>query len=282
LVLGAAHVREKSGVDVRQTLLIGLIAIFAAAAPAQAQDQRAAMRDIAKKWQDAIVNVRVSLKVRMSVGGREVQSMDDTVEAVATVIDPGGLTVMSLSSLDPGAMMSRLMGSGGGQSDQKMSIVSEPTDVRIRLPDGKELPATIVLRDQDLDLAFIRPTTKPANAMTAISLADGGRPAVLEDLVILGRLGRVGGWVPSSVLYSVSAIMEKPRTFFVLNGPVGTGMPAFQSNGKIVGLLTIRQIDPGRMSMFGMMGGTEGAGLIAVVLPAADVLEIAKQTDEKR
>jgi S1-C subfamily serine protease len=268
------------GVRVRRVIWVGFLTVLLSAVPALAQDQRGAMRDISTKWQNAIVNVRVSLKVRMSVGGREVQSMDDTVEAVATVIDPAGLTVMSLSSLDPGAMMSRLMG-GGGQGEQKMSIASEPTDVRIRLADGKELPATIVLRDQDLDLAFIRPTTKPSSALTAISLADGGTPAVLEDLVVLGRLGRVGGWVPSSILYSVAAIMQKPRTFFVLNGPVGTGMPAFQSNGRIVGLLTMRQIDPGRMSMFGMMGGTEGAGLISVVLPAADVLEIAKQVDEK-
>jgi hypothetical protein len=82
------------------------------------------------------------------------------------------------------------------------------------------------------------------------------------------------------VLYSVGAIIEKPRTFFVLNGQAATGTPAFLPSGKIVGLLTIRQIDPGRMSMFGMMGGTEGVGVIAVILPAADVLEIAKQAQE--
>ena len=82
---------------------------------ADAQDNRAAMREIGKRWQDAIVSVRVSLKVRMSMGGREVQAMDDTLETVATVVDPGGLTVMSLSSLDPGAMMSRLMGAAGGE-----------------------------------------------------------------------------------------------------------------------------------------------------------------------
>jgi hypothetical protein len=35
------------------------------------------------------------------------------------------------------------------------------------------------------------------------------------------------------------------------------------------------------MSMFGMMGGSEGAGVIAVVLPAADVREIAAQATEK-
>jgi S1-C subfamily serine protease len=256
--------------------IVVLVGALLAGADVQAQDQRAAMRETAQQWQAAIVNVRVSLKVRMSMGGREVQSMDDTVEAVATVIDPGGLTVMSLSSLDPGAMMSKLIGAAA-QGDQKMTIVSEPSDVRIRLADGKELPASIVLRDQDLDLAFIRPTSKPEQPLTAINLENAGTPAVLEDLVVLGRLGRVGGWTPSASLYSVAAIMERPRRFYVLNGPAGTGMPAFQSNGKAVGLLTIRQVDPGRMSMFGMMGGSEGAGVIAVVLPAADVLEIARQ-----
>ena len=248
---------------------------------AAGQDQRAALRDVGKKWQDAIVSVRVALKVRMSMGGREVQSMDDTVESVATVIDSSGLTVMSLTALDPGAMMSRLMGAAA-TGDQKMQIVSEPSDVRMRLPDGRELPATIVLRDQDLDLAFIRPTAKPAAPLTAINLSDTARPSILDDVVVLSRLGRVGGWAPAAVLYSVGAIIEKPRTFFVLNGATGTGTPAFLANGKLVGLLTIRQIDPGRMSMFGMMGGSEGAGMMAVILPAADVLEIAKQVEERK
>jgi S1-C subfamily serine protease len=267
---------------VRHAVVVGVMVALCATTPSvQAQDQREAMRAVAKKWQDAIVNVRVSLKVRMSMGGREVQSMDDTVEAVATVIDPSGLTVMSLSSLDPGAMMSRIMGAAN-QGAEKMSIVSEPTDVRIRLSDGKELTATIVLRDQDLDLAFIRPTTKPATPLVAINLADAASPSTLEDLVVLGRLGRVGGWAPSASVYGVISIMERPRTFFVLNGQPGTGMPAFRASGKVAGLLTIRQIDPGRMSMFGMMGGSEGAGVIAVVLPAADVLEIAAQATEKK
>jgi hypothetical protein len=131
---------------------------------ASGQDARAAKRAVAKQWQGAI------------------ESMDDTVEAVATVIDPGGLTVMSLSSLDPGAMISRLMGAASG--DEKMQIVSEPSDVRIRLADGRELPARIVLRDQDLDLAFIRPTAKPTAPLTAINLADDARPQLLDDVVV--------------------------------------------------------------------------------------------------
>jgi S1-C subfamily serine protease len=266
----------------RQFILSGVLLGTLLCAGTSAQDQRAALREVGKKWQDAIVSVRVSLKVRMSMGGREVQSMDDTLETVATVIDPSGLTVMSLSTLDPGAMMSRFMNANASGADQKMSIASEPSDVRMRLADGRELPATIVLRDQDLDLAFIRPTTKPASPLTAVNLADAARPAILDDVVVLSRLARVGGWAPAAVLYTVGAIIEKPRTFFVLNGQAGTGTPAFLANGKIVGLLTIRQIDPGRMSMFGMMGGSEAAGVIPVILPAADVLEIAKQATENR
>ncbi len=263
----------------RESLVILPLVLATLVLPVGAQDQRSALREVGKKWQDAIVNVRVSLKVRMSMGGREVQSMDDTVETVATVIDPSGLTVLSLTTLDPGAMMSRMMGAAT-TGDQKMQIVSEPSDVRIRLADGRELPATIVLRDQDLDLAFIRPTAKPSAPLTAVNLSDAGRPAVLDDVVVLSRLGRVGGWAPAAVLYSVGAIIEKPRTFFVLNGAAGTGTPAFLASGKLVGLLTIRQVDPGRMSMFGMMGGGEGAGVMAVILPAPDVLEIARQAQD--
>ena len=84
--------------SMRRFSWLAIVLLLAPAAALSAQDGRQASRDVAKKWQGAIVNVRVSLKVRMSVGGREVQSMDDTVEAVATVIDPSGLTVMSLTS----------------------------------------------------------------------------------------------------------------------------------------------------------------------------------------
>ena len=50
----------------------------------------------------------------------------------------------------------------------------------------------------------------------------------------------------SASVYGVVSIMERPRTFFlVLNGQAGTGMPAFRASGKVAGLLTIRQIDPG-------------------------------------
>jgi hypothetical protein len=260
-------------------LMCGLMSVGSAFAQT---DQRAAARAVVKKWQDAVVNVRVVLKMRMSVAGREMQSSDDTVETVATVIDPSGLAVMSLGPLNPAAMMNRMMGAAGG-AENRMELTSEPTDLKMRLPDGREIPAKIVLRDEDLDLAFIRPAASPDKPLVAINLADAASPALLDQVIVLSRLGRVGGWAPGASLFDIGAIIEKPRTFFVLGSPAGgMGTPAFMPNGKVVGLLTLRQIDAGRPGMMAMMGGgTEALGLLAVVLPAADVLEIAKQAMEK-
>ena len=247
-----------------------------------AQDSRPAAREVVRKWQDAVVNVRVVLKMRMSMGGREMQASDDPVDTVGTVIDASGLTVLSLGSLNPGAMMAKLMGSTGSNGQPAVEITSEPTDVKIRLSNGRELPAKIVLRDEDLDLAFLRPTTKPDTPLVALDLTDAAKPALLDQVLVLSRLGRVGGWTAGAALYDVGAIIEKPRTFYVLAGASsGMGTPAFLTNGRVVGLLTLRQIEAGRASMASMMGGTESMGMLGVILPAADVLEIAKQAPDK-
>ena len=170
-------------------------ALLLSSSRAEAQDVRAAARDVVKKWQDAIVNVRVVLKTRMSMGGREMQSADDSVDAVGTVIDPSGLTVMSLGSLNPGAMMSKIVGVSTRQrryARRHHERADRPQDPAARRPGAA---AKIVLRDEDLDLAFIRPTTKPAAPLVAINLAESATPALLEQVrgAVAARVASAAG-----------------------------------------------------------------------------------------
>jgi hypothetical protein len=270
----------------RRLLLFVMLSLAGAGASAQSPEERAAARDVLKKWQDTVVNVRIVLKTRMSMGGREMQATEETVDAVATVIEPDGLAVMSLSTLNPAGMMNRIMGQAGGGSDEKFQMTSEPTDLKIRLADGREIPARIVLRDEDLDLAFIRPTAKADKSFTSLALGDEGRPQPLEPVVSITRLGRVGGWVPAASLQSVNAIIERPRTMYVISGTDGfgggIGTPVFLLNGKLAGLLVLRSMAGNRPGMYSMMGGSEGFGLLPVILPAADIREVAKQANEDR
>lgn len=261
---------------------VGLVLFVPAAAGAQS-DARAAARDLVRKWQDAIVNVRVTLKLRMSMSGREMNATDDSSDTVGTVIDPAGLTVLSLGALNPGAMMNKIIGATSQGNGDRPQLNSEPTDVKIRFPDGREVSARIVLRDEDLDLAFLMPIAKLDKPLVAIDLANATKPSLLDEVIVLSRLGRVGGWAPAAALHNIGAIIEKPRTFFVTDatGSASMGTPAFLPNGKIVGLMTLRSVDPGRPGMLAMMGNSEGFGLLPVILPAEDVLEIAKQATAK-
>ncbi len=262
---------------------VGLVLLVPAAGGAQS-DARAAARDLVRKWQDAIVNVRVTLKLRMSMAGREMNASDDSADTVGTVIDPSGLTVLSLGALNPGAMMNKIIGATSQGSGDRPQLNSEPTDVKIRFPDGREVSARIVLRDEDLDLAFLMPIAKLDKPLVAIDLTNATKPSLLDEVIVLSRLGRVGGWAPAAALHNIGAIIEKPRTFFVTDATgngASMGTPAFLPNGKIVGLMTLRSVDPGRPGMLAMMGNSEGFGLLPVILPAEDVLEIAKQATAK-
>ena len=98
----------------RRRAAVLAVALLLAGGPARAQDHRAAARELVKTWQDAVVNIRVVIKLRVSMGGREVRSSDDTVEMIGTVIEPGGLTVVGLGSINPGGMMTKFMGARGG------------------------------------------------------------------------------------------------------------------------------------------------------------------------
>jgi len=258
-----------------------LFLLFFTSVHLDADEEAVAGKKVLKNWQNSVVTLKVVLKTRISMGGREMSKNEGKSEVSATVIDPSGLIVFSLLASDPTEMFKKFMSSG--ESDQfKIDMGSEITSLTMRLADGKEIPVTIVLRDKDLDLVFALPTTKVSQPLFNLNLSQNASADVLEPVVLLNRMGKEGMWVPAVLLDRIQAIVKKPRTFYVPGGTVGegtSGCPVFNLSGKVIGILVLRMPpSEGRpQTGIGTAFGAGGVGVIRVILPAEDVIEVAKQ-----
>ena len=254
--------------------------ILLASSIAIADDAADAGRKVLAKHQDAVVTVRLVVSYSISYGARDQQSESKT-EAVGTIIDPSGLTVISLSTIDPSAMMKSRMRS----QTADLKIDSTVKDAKIVLADGTELPAEVVLRDKDLDVAYIQPVEKPGKPLPSIDLAHSARPQVLDEVVCLNRLGKVANRVVAVSVERIDALVDRPRPFYVLGsgGSSGIGSPVFSMAGLPLGIILIRNTPTdGEANLASAFSGAGGMGIMPIVLPAADVLEDAKQALEAK
>ena len=231
---------------------------------AQTPDERATARDLVAKHGGAVVLVMGTAKLRVNQGGKDVPTQDQRIQVHGTVLDASGLSVMSLTALDPSELMSAQL-SRGRSAGAAITVTAETSDLRYRLADSKEVPVRVVLRDKDLDLAFLRPVEKQATPMMAVDVATA-RPAAIDPVIVLHRLPEFAGWQVATMFASVQAVIEKPRPFFTLTGGV-IGSPVFDTRGRFVGVVLRlkNEADPANAPM--------------VVLPANDIREVAKQAN---
>jgi len=244
------------------------LTLWAAACPADELAEKG--RDIFKKNQHAVVTVQVVLKY--SGAGRSGGPSESKQDLTGTVIDPSGLTVLALSSVDPAELYRRM-------SDEYNKIDTQISDVKILLDDGTEMPSEIVLRDKDLDLAYIRPKAKPAGPMAAVDLSKSAAVEMLEPVIALNRLNRAAGRAYSASVERIDAVIQKPRTFYIPESGASSaslGSPAFALNGSVVGLFVMRAVA-------GESGGRNmRENMTVILIPAEDILKGAKQAPEAK
>lgn len=242
--------------------IIAASLLTALAVSARADQLAEKGREILNKNQHAIVTVSVVQKVAAT--GRN-QAREAKSDLTGTVVDPSGLTVLALSSVDPAELYRRL------SEDYKAEI--EVSDVKIMLDDGTEVPAEIVLRDKDLDLAFIRPKTKPTSPMTAVDLSKASKAQVLDEVVALNRLKRAAGRAYSASVERIGALVQKPRLFYLPDTSqteTSLGSPAFCQDGGILGIVVMRAVNA--------QGASNTRDCItAIILPAEDIAKAAAQ-----
>ena len=239
-------------------------------------------RAILAKNQHAVVTVQLVLKSKISIPGAGGQSSESRSDATGTVVDPSGLTVLSLSATDPGQLIQSMMG-GMSEDEMKFKMETELSDLKILLDDGTEIAAEVVLRDKDLDLAFIRPKTKLATPSDALDLSQAGKAEVLDQVITINRLGNAAGRAYAASVERISAVVQRPRLYYVPDSAMTTttlGSPAFTLDGKPLGIFVMRSLKgKGGGGMFGMFGGQQ-ENVTTIIVTADSVAKAAKQAPE--
>ena len=255
------------------THLAAAMALAGLASNSRADELAEKGRDIFKKNQHAVVTVQEVLKVSAPGASRANEAKQ---ELTGTVLDPSGLTVLALSACDPSEMYHRMLGSDASRG----RVETEISDMKILLDDGTEMPAEIVLRDKDLDLAFIRPKAKPATPMASVDMSKTSPAQVLDQVVTLNRLNSAAGRAYSASAERISAVVQKPRTFYIPDSNMTSttlGSPAFAMDGKLVGVVVMRAVNS-------KGGATRNYrdSLTTIILPADDITKAAAQAPEAK
>lgn len=252
----------------KASLVLAVLPMFAlfsmSVCPAMSDGLADAGKKIYDRSQNAVVIVQITTKSTASFDGRSPMSHEDKSDATGVIIDPSGLLVMALSETSLEGMMSQVVGDG----EDGPKISSDITDMKVFMSDGKQIAYKIVLRDKDLDLAFLRPAKTPSAPFVSIDLTKASKPALLDELVFLDRLSIVASRGLGAFPARINAIVQKPRTFYV-SGASGLGAPVFTLDGNIVGIVVLRGM-PGVKT-------SRGPAVMPIIIPAGDVLDAAKQ-----
>lgn len=231
-----------------------------------AADMASAGRDLVVRHADTIVGVEMVVTVKVKSGDREMPPREQRVEVNGTVIAPNGLTVTSLADVDPQVLFESMRMRAQGPRIELLGV--DFKQVKLRLADGTEVPARFVLKDADLDLAFMAPEDATKEGGTRqfahVDLANPAEGAVLDEFFFVSRANKVLQRAPLVRSSRVMGLLEKPRRFYLMT-ELALGAPMFAPDGRVLGI-TLQHIANGRRN--GM-----------VVLPAADIAEIAAQVD---
>jgi hypothetical protein len=223
-------------------------------------------RDLLASHANCVTWVSATVRLEISAGGRSLPPQEQKLEALGTIIAEDGLTVLSLSRVDPTASLLARMRTPGA------SVNVNYTEVLILMQDGTEVPAKLVLKDTDLDLAFVLPIKQKEDneefkdvvfSHVPRSQKEKSKlPQALDEVVSLGKLGR--NLYRQSTLRKgwVNAVIEKPRKYFVIEN-TSPGTPVFDREGGWLGIV-VYKMDRGRPTSL-------------VTLPADDIDEIAEQ-----
>jgi hypothetical protein len=220
-------------------------------------------RALVKRYADAVVSVELVVTLKIKAGDREMPARETRMEVNGTVLTADGLTVTSLARVDPQAEFDAMRATNPGGRGVEL-VGADFKEVKLRFADGSEAPAKFVLKDADLDLAFMAPDMSAGatkREFAHVSLDNAAEGVVLGEYFYVTRAPKNLRRVPLVRATEIMGLVEKPRRFYLMTD-LSLGAPVFDAGGKLLGI-TLQNISNGVRNL--------------IVLPSGDVADSAKQ-----
>jgi len=248
-----------------------LAAVLAPCARALPEGEASAGRLIARRYGDAIVGVRGSVYMKISIGLRTLPATERKIDISGTMIAASGLTLTSLSAVDPREIFDSMRGQFNTGGDPVELSQTDFKNMRLRTGDGAEIPAKIVWKDPEHDLVLLAPTDTASNrTFSYIDLNQSADSAsVLGDYYQLSRANEAFHRVLLVRACTFTGIVERPRRLFLVSTdmyPDALGCPVFDPEGHPIGIC-LNNIDKGRPSGVMVVPATDLAAAIGQASP---------------
>lgn len=251
--------------------------------PLWAQDH--AYKALVDSKASAYVTIKFVLKI--SGGGPMMSAMGDQeseTEVTGVMIDPKGVIICSNTQL--GGFMSMMKRFAGPMAGD---MSATPTDIKVLIGDDIDgVDATLIARDTELDLAWIR--VNKEGSYQHLDMSKSTTANVGDPIIAMRRMGRYFARTLVVAEGHIGGITNKPRRLYVPSGNVatGVGLPVYAQGGAVIGILITQMPDTDSMSsgnpmamMGNMMGMQDSFG--GLILPADKVVRAtqrALQSDE--
>jgi S1-C subfamily serine protease len=224
-------------------LVLGVLVCTASpGARALPESEATAGRLVARRYAEAIIQVKGTVVLKIKIGLRALPQTERKIDICGTVIGASGLTVTSLSAVDPKSIFESMRAQMNSGPDPVELGETEFKNMRLRMADGSEIPAKILWRDVDHDLVLLAPDQAAASnrAFTFVDLNQGAESAsVLGTYYHLSRAGEELQRVLLVRASTVTGVVERPRRLLLISTdvyPDALGCPVFDANGRALGI----------------------------------------------
>ncbi len=161
-----------------------------------------------------------------------------------------GMPVMPTASLGSGFIVD----AEKGYVITNNHVVADADEVRVTLHDDTTLPATVLGRDEKVDIALLQ--VKTDKKLTAVKFGDSGKLRVGDWVLAIGNPFGLGGTVTAGIVSAESRdINAGPYDDFIQTDASinrgNSGGPMFNTDGEVIGINT---------AIFSPSGGSVGIG----------------------